>query len=67
MDGTSATWLAKLTTQSNRLASSRMRCSASPAHNHAKRVDCAVTSTIRQRLKRDCLSLGSSLCRRRRA
>ena len=59
MDGTSATWLARLTTKSNRVASSKMRCSASPARNHAERVDSAVPSTIRQWLRLDCLSLGS--------
>ena len=57
MDGTSATWLARLTTKSNRVASSKMRCSASPARNHAERVDLAVPSTIRQWLRLDCLSL----------
>ena len=59
MDGTSATWLARLTTKSNRVASSKMRCSASPARNHAERVDLVVPSTIRQWLRLDCLSLGS--------
>ena len=59
MDGTSATWLARLTTKSNRVASSKMRCSASPARNHAERVDLVVPNTIRQWLRLDCLSFGS--------
>ena len=42
MEGTSATWLARLTTKSNRVASNKMRCSASPAPNHAERVDLVV-------------------------